>query len=51
MKRNGGYYAGNRYLGSSSNIDIMPIVYLDKEVQLEQTGNKVNSCTEWKIDI
>lgn len=44
-------YAGNPYLGSSSNIDIMPIVYLDKEVQLEQTGNKVNSCTEWKIDI
>ena len=49
MKRNGGYYAGNRNLSSSS--DIMPIVYLNKEVQLEQTGNKVNSCTEWKIDI
>ena len=29
---------------------IMPIVYLDKNIQLEETGNQVNSCTEWKIN-
>ena len=29
---------------------IMPIVCLDKDVQLEETGNQVNSCTEWKIN-
>ena len=30
---------------------IMPIVYLDKNIKLEETGNQVNSCTEWKIHV
>lgn len=42
-------YAGNTYLSPSNNI--MPIVCLDKNVQLEETGNQVNSCTEWKINV
>ena len=42
-------YAGNPYL--QKTYDIMPIVCLDKDVQLEETGNQVNSCTEWKINV
>ena len=29
--------------------DVMPIVYLKTDIQLEETENQVNSCTEWKI--
>ena len=42
-------YAGNTNMQSSGNI--MPIVYLDKNIKLEETGNQVNSCTEWKIHV
>ena len=43
------FYAGNAKMQSSCNI--MPIVYLDKNIKLEETGNQVNSCTEWKIHV
>ena len=42
-------YAGNPYLSSSRNI--MPIVCLDKNIQLKETGNQINSCTEWEINV
>ena len=40
-------YAGNRNIRST--YAIMPIVYLDKNIQLKETGNQVNSYTEWEI--
>lgn len=41
-------YVGGNQLTLTKGI--MPIVYLDKNIQLEETGNQVNSCTEWKIN-
>lgn len=41
------YVGGNQKTRTKG---IMPIVYLDKNIQLEETGNQVNSCTEWKIN-
>ena len=41
------FYAGNPKLASTDYI--MPIVYLKTDVNLRQTGNTVNSCTEWEM--
>ena len=38
---------GNRSL---TTFKIMPVVYMNADIQLTETGNKVNSCTEWKIN-
>lgn len=29
---------------------IMPMVYLDIDINLKTTGNTINGCQEWKID-
>ena len=31
--------------------DIMPIIYLEKEINLKETGNSINRCTEWELQI
>ena len=35
--------------GSKKTKDVRPIVYLNKDIKLKETGNKVNECTEWEI--
>ncbi len=42
-------YAGNTSLTATCNI--MPIVYLDENIELKETGNQVNLCTEWEINV
>ena len=40
---------GNKMKNNAGGIK--PIVYLNKDIQLRESGNQVNSCTEWKIEI
>lgn len=42
-------YVGGNQLNLTKGI--VPIVCLDKNIKLEETGNQVNSCTEWKIHV
>lgn len=35
----------------SARHGVMPIVYLNKDIQLKVTGNQVDSCTEWQIEV
>ena len=34
----------------STAFNIMPIVYLNKDIQLRESGEQINSCTKWEIN-
>lgn len=42
-------YAGGNPKSLEKNI--LPIVYLNKDIVLKDTKNQINGCTEWKLEI